>query len=185
MEEHLNPELGRAIRARRGRESQTALAGRLDLSQSTISNLESGRLGGISEEKLLELVDLLGIDRALIKTGIRKPPSLRFCRSVSCVSHRYVLDGKALCIIPGFLETAEARCRWCGGELVTVCPHCPDHAITPVQRGLHCPSCGNAYLCLVNPPKDLPTTPEGLQEYCDQHNRRQEEFSRWMEPIVR
>jgi len=132
--------------------TQAQVANVLVCSQSAISKFEGGRLDALSNDKILQLAKLLGVDVDLTpaskELSFPQAPAriVKFCASVWCPSCDPYRVENELCLRPTFLVCAadEDRnyCGLCGEPLQDRCPRCQKPAVADA----FCRHCGAAYV---------------------------------------
>jgi transcriptional regulator with XRE-family HTH domain len=153
--------------------TQAQLAELVGTNQSQVSSLERGDLMAVRREVLDRIVQALGleelVDLAHTRTATK---NLRYCRNPACPCHTHIAQDEITCILPRIRKTADDFCRACGTPMSDTClnPGCCES----VRLGMHCPSCGAAYI----EPMRHQHTADKASEIAEQHNRRSDQIAR-------
>lgn len=146
-EPNIDPQTIRNARRTQGF-TQSELATAVGASQSAISMFEAGHPSALSEEKIRQAAEILGVDLAQpVTPSASSPREWTYCPEHACPSVIPFCVGSMVrfAVTPVKSRVGEkTRCRWCGELLERSCPN-PDCGAA-VKAGAFCEHCGTPYV---------------------------------------
>lgn len=174
------PEAVRSERRAQGK-TQRELAAAVESTQSQISQFEKGKISAVSDEIATKLVEVLELEKRLLKSPVSSPEDYAVCTNPDCPGGTIGLIGKEVAVRPTFwrvqrFRDRRGRCPLCGEVIICDCEGCK----AAIRPGAFCYSCGEAY---VQPPTEIVLLPLEVRELrIDEMNRRNREFTAFPNP---